>query len=250
MRVSSSRPTPRAGASRTRSCDAAAAGETALFQVHEQDGHRRRGHSRYACRLTDGGRSDLNELLAHFVREPCESRVVEVRGQCRLLVSALPLDFLFLALDVARVLEACLKFSSKLRREAIVDPGAVGHTGIDETPLFLKELPALVIDETELATDGGQAQVRIVFTQEEPVLGAAGEHPIGLAGATRDEVIDEHSQVCLAALRCPGRLASAEEAGIDARHETLSRGLLVTRRAVDLPCEEEAHQMLGRKRSR
>ncbi len=39
--------------------------------------------------------------------------------------------------------------------------------------LALEQLPALVVDEAELAALRGEAQVRVVFTQEQAVLGAA-----------------------------------------------------------------------------
>ena len=74
----------------------------------------------------------------------------------------------------------------------------------DSSCLLLEQRPALVVDQPELAPGRREPQIRVVLTQQQPVLGAAREHAVGLARAARDEVIDEHAEVGLAALRHPG----------------------------------------------
>jgi len=74
--------------------------------------------------------------------------------------------------------------------------------------------PAIIIHQPQVAAGLGQAQVGVVFAQDQPVFRAAGEHAIGLARATRDEVIDEHADIGLVAARRPRGLAGGGAGGI------------------------------------
>ena len=86
--------------------------------------------------------------------------------------------------------------------------GAAGALGLEERP-------ALVVHQTQLAADGRQAQVGVVLAQQQAMLGAAGEHAIGLARAARHQVVDEHADVAFAALRHEGsRFAGAARAAL------------------------------------
>jgi hypothetical protein len=78
----------------------------------------------------------------------------------------------------------------------------------------LEQLPALIADETELAPDRREARIGVVLAQQQTVLGAAREHAIGLAGAARDQIIDEHAEVGLAAPGRPRRLPADERAAL------------------------------------
>src|SRR5579872_1452765 len=89
--------------------------------MDQQDRDRGRCDPRNARRLPERRRPGLAELLAHFVREPAEQRVVEIRRQRRLLVAPRPLDLILLPLDVPRVAGAYLDLHADLCREAIVD---------------------------------------------------------------------------------------------------------------------------------
>ena len=91
-----------------------------FLEMHQQDGNRRGRDARDARRLAHRGRANLLELLAHFVREPGDARVVEVVGQARFFVAALARDFFFLALDVAGVFRGHFELRADLRRKAIV----------------------------------------------------------------------------------------------------------------------------------
>ena len=110
--------------------------------------------------------------------------------------------------------------------------------------LGFEERPALVVDEAELAPDGREAQVGIVFAQQQAMFGAAGEHAIRLARAARHQVVDEHADVALAALRDEGLLCRRRARGVDAGDEALRRGFFVARGAVDLAREKQARERL------
>ena len=105
--------------------------------------------------------------------------------------------------------------------------------------LRLEEAPALIVHQAELAAQRRQAQVGVVLAQQQAILGAAGEHPVRLPGPSGHQVIDEHAEIRLAALRHPGLALAASQRRIDAGDNALRRGLLVPGRAVDLAGEEE-----------
>src|SRR5205814_3117827 len=86
-------------------CRYGASGDPALGfpQVHEQQRDRGRRHARDPRGLADVARPDSVELLADLIREPAHERVIEVRRQRRRVVTALLLDLVPLAHDVARV---------------------------------------------------------------------------------------------------------------------------------------------------
>ena len=58
------------------------------------------------------------------------------------------------------------------------------RSGLHRVALALEQRPALVVDQAQLAAGRRQAQVGVVLAQQQPVLGAAGEHAVGL-GAPR-----------------------------------------------------------------
>src|SRR5690606_16524507 len=75
--------------------------------------------------------------------------------------------------------------------------------------------------------------------------GAAREHAIRLARATRDEIVDQHADVSFITTRPPGLALLHLQSSVDAREQTLCGRLLVTGRAVDLSGEEQAGHELG-----
>ena len=105
-----------------------------------------------------------------------------------------------------------------------------------------EQLPALVADQSELARLRREAQVGIVLAQQQPIFRAAREHPIRLARAARDEIVDEHADVGLVAPRPPRRALLHAQRGVDAGEDALRRRFLVTGRAVDLAGEEQARR--------
>ena len=84
-----------------------------------------------------------------------------------------------------------------------------------------------------------QAQVRIILPQQQPILRARREHPIRLRRALRNQVINQHPDVSLVPPQHHRRLPRRAPRRIDARHQPLRARLLVARRAVDLPREEQ-----------
>src|SRR4029077_237582 len=76
--------------------------------------------------------------------------------------------------------------------------------GVGSFPLRLEEPPALLVYEPHLAPPRREAPGRAVLAEAQPVLGAAGEHAVRLARPAGHEVVDEHAEVGVAALREPG----------------------------------------------
>ena len=91
----------------------------------------------------------------------------------------------------------------------------------------------------------GETQIRVVFAQRQAILGAAGEHAIRLRRAARDQIVDQHADIGLAALRAPRLALGAGERRIDAGEQTLRRRLFVARGAVDLAGEKQAADELA-----
>ncbi|MNF34622.1 hypothetical protein D3C84_154680 [compost metagenome] len=115
----------------------------------------------------------------------------------------------------------------------------------DGFALGLEGGPTDVIDQAQLAAFCGQAQVGVVFAQDQPVFGARGEHAVRLLGAQGDQVVDQHADIRLVAARAPAVLALGAQRGVAAGQQTLRTGLFVTGGAVDLPGEEQAGDHLG-----
>ena len=103
----------------------------------------------------------------------------------------------------------------------------------------------LVGYETELPTLLGKTVVGIVLTKEDAILRAGGEHTVWLVNTLGDEVVDEDANIRLVARENERLFATNLADGIDSRNETLTGGLLVTRRAIDLPCHEEILENLA-----
>ena len=60
-------------------------------------------------RLSDGRRPDISQAFDDLSRKPWDSREAEIIGNLPAFLSALTLDCLFLALQIALVLEGCLQ---------------------------------------------------------------------------------------------------------------------------------------------
>ena len=106
-------------------------------------------------------------------------------------------------------------------------------------------LPAIVVDQADLAADRRQALVGVVAAQMQPMLGAAGEHAVRLGRRLGDQVVDQHADVRLVAPQDEiGYAAGGVSGGVDAGDEALGGGLFVAAGAVDLPGEEQAGDLL------
>src|SRR5882724_953956 len=80
--------------------------------------------------------------------------------------------------------------------------------------------------------------------KQQPVLRAAGEHPIGLVGPLRHEVVDQDADVTLVTLDHQGSGPPHTIYGIYAGNQPLSSRFLVAGRAVDLAGEKKASHPL------
>jgi hypothetical protein len=97
----------------------------------------------------------------------------------------------------------------------------------------------------ELAALLGEAQVGVVLAQAQAVLGARGEHAVGLGHAAGDQVVHQHAEVGLVAARAPGLAALHLQRGVGAGEQALRGGFLVAGGAVDLAGEEQPADRLG-----
>src|SRR5262249_14405327 len=100
--------------------------------------------------------------------------------------------------------------------------------------LCSEQLLAMRANASELRTDRSQTLIRIVRTQRESILSARREHAIGLAHTTRDEIVDQHTEIAISAIEhMPFATAGATRC-IQSRNESLRCSFFVSSRAVDL----------------
>ena len=99
---------------------------------------------------------------------------------------------------------------------------------------------AYIVDEPQSAGPLRQAQIRVVVAQLQSVLGARGEHPIGLRRLTHDEVVDQDAQVAFVSTQHERLATRAPKRGVRAGQEPLPPRLFVAGGPVDLSCEKEA----------
>ena len=85
-----------------------------------------------------------------------------------------------------------------------------------------------------------EAQVGIVLSEQNAVLGARGEHPVRFVDALRHQIVDQHADVGFVALQNDRRLPYPFAMRVDPCQQALRRSLLVTCRAVDLAGEIES----------
>ena len=102
---------------------------------------------------------------------------------------------------------------------------------------------ALRPDAARVDPDRRQPLIGIVGAERKPVLGARGEHAIGLADTARDEVVDHDAHIAVGAPD-DERLGAARGARrIQPGEQPLRRRFLIARRAVDLAGKIEAGQL-------
>ena len=105
--------------------------------------------------------------------------------------------------------------------------------------------PPLVVDQPHLPAERRQATIGVVVTQQQPIFGPTGKHPVRLIDPAGDQVIDQHPQVRLAAIEHEGGRAAQRQRGVDSRPQPLPRRLLVAGRPVQLPREVQPLDPLG-----
>ena len=75
-----------------------------------------------------------------------------------------------------------------------------GAFGADLFVLGLKHRPAFGIDQPDFASSRGQALIGVILSQEQAVLAARGQHPVGLRHALQDEVVHHHADIGIGAI--------------------------------------------------
>ena len=94
-------------------------------------------------------------------------------------------------------------------------------------------------------TDFGQAQIRIILTQQQPVFSATGEHPVGFRHPPRHQIIDQDAEIGFIPTGKPGRFTFDEQSGVDSGQQSLRCRFLVAGRAIDLAGEEQTPDRPG-----
>ena len=69
--------------------------------------------------------------------------------------------------------------------------------GVDGGSFLVEQLELALGKQSELVSEIAQAHVSVVLAEQESVLGAGCEHPVRLACAFGDKVIDQHANVRL-----------------------------------------------------
>ena len=110
--------------------------------------------------------------------------------------------------------------------------------------LLLEGAPGGLIQRTDPAAEFHEPEIRVVVAEQEPVLGPAGEHPVGLGRSLGDEIVYQNADIGLLTAQNDGFLAAKVAGGVDPRHDPLGGGLLIPGRPVDLAGVEEARHLL------
>ena len=105
-------------------------------------------------------------------------------------------------------------------------------------------------DEAEIKAQRGQTLIGIVRSQAEPILGAAGEHAIGLGHAVGGEIVDHHADIGLGAIDDELGQRQRGCGSVSAGHKALCSCFLITGGAVDLAREEQSWHILRGKAGR
>ena len=91
----------------------------------------------------------------------------------------------------------------------------------------------------------GQAQIRVVLTQLQPIFRPGGKHAIRFSHTARSQVINHDSDIRFITARAPERIVTASPGCVEARNQTLPGGFFIARCAVDLSGKKESGQSAG-----
>jgi len=94
-------------------------------------------------------------------------------------------------------------------------------------------------DKAQICAHLCQTLIRIICAKEEAIFRTRGEHAIGLCHAFRNQIVNHHTDIGLAAVQNERLTRLCGEGGIRACHQALCRRLFISGRAVDLPREEQ-----------
>gem|GEM_PF-4376961 len=113
---------------------------------------------------------------------------------------------------------------------------------LDRITLFVEPTPAHLIHQPERMARLGQAQIGVVFAQNQAVLCPAGEHAIGLMSALGDQVVNHDTEVSLIPTWPPGFEVARRARGVEPGKQPLCPCFLVSGGAVDLTGKIQALQ--------
>ncbi len=85
----------------------------------------------------------------------------------------------------------------------------------------------------------GQPKISIVLPEQKPIFSSRCEHPIRLRRSLGNQIINQNSDVCLVAPNDNGIQSFGSAGGVDSSHESLGTSLFVSRRAINLACQEQ-----------
>jgi hypothetical protein len=217
----------------------------------------------------------LDQALHDFSRKARHPRVGEVRRDPAALVPAGSFDLTLFAPQVAGVLDRGLEARDIHIRAIAIDidvhspvsdqrvqsdlgltkmlarANSIAALGANQGAIELRKiplepaaplyesLPALIIDETNISSPRCQAEIRVVDSKKQSMLGSRCEHAVWLETPARDEIIHEHADVSLIATDHERWLLANASPGVDACDDPLCGSLLVPGRPVDLTREEQ-----------
>ncbi len=128
--------------------------------------------------------------------------------------------------------------TGKLRRSKGYGLGTVPRRSI-APHLFRECRSALLADTANIDTKRRQTLISVIRPKREPEFGTRCEHAIGLADTARGEIIDHHPDIALRPAEMQRLAALRLQCRIETSDQPLRRRLFITRRAVDLPGQEQ-----------
>src|ERR1700690_506337 len=93
-----------------------------------------------------------------------------------------------------------------------------------------------------------EPQLGTAMVEQQPMLGPACEHPVGLIRSLCDQVVDENPDIGFMATKDQRGGSPSLVGGIDAGNQPLAGGFLITRSSVDLTRKKEVLNPLGLER--
>ena len=89
-----------------------------------------------------------------------------------------------------------------------------------------------------------QPAVGVIDAKVQPELCPRSKHAVRLVGTLGNEVVHQDADVSLGAIEVKRRFTAYRKSGVDARHQTLRRRLLIAGRPIDLPGEKQPRKAL------
>ena len=116
--------------------------------------------------------------------------------------------------------------------------------------LCLEGAPAVRRHNSGLDAQRGQPLIGVVGAESQPILGAAGEHAVGLGHTARDQIIDHDADIGLVPPQHDFRGPRGGAGGVQTGNQPLSASLFIPGRTVDLTGQIEPRAALDLQRRR